>query len=149
MDHTEGEEIVVTARLDNQASSGGGGGGGWSGGWSGGWGGGWGGAVHSPSDPWGSDDLVFEPGVDVPAEATNPVYEVPQPEEHLPYTVEDHSDGTTVVRAYDFWTGQMSFVSIGPDGEVFTGSQSFDVNDWSTQPYLNFPASDWGSPDLV
>lgn len=58
----------------------------------------------------------------------------------LPYTIQPYTDGSEIITAYDFATGQSYFISIAPDGSTFTGSQPFDVTDFSIDPYLNYPA---------
>jgi hypothetical protein len=49
----------------------------------------------------------------------------------LPYTIPALPDGSEIITAYDFATGQSYFISIAPDGSTFTGSQPFDVTDFS------------------
>jgi hypothetical protein len=131
-------EIVVTADL-------GGGWGSWDSfdfGWGlGGTGGDFGGVDFGGVDFGGGGAPADPP----PAEDPLPD-EVVVTAEPLPYTVEQHPDGTTVARAYDFGTGQSYIHSVNPDGSAFTGTQPFDVTDFSNEPFMIYPESpDWGS----
>lgn len=137
MDHTEGEEIVVTANQLRDTGNGGG----WGGGW-GGWGGstgGWGGdAWGGDGGGWaGADEIVFQPE-EPPTEP--PVEDVVVTADPLPYTAGWDGD-QYIVRAYDFANGQIHVGSVS-DAGTFVGEQPMTPEAaWDALPSMIWPGT--------